>query len=330
MKSLLSILWASSLLYGAPQDGIDDGDNSQMPEIAAFDPLIVQQPISSDAIQFPDPFIEPRRKSPFLAVGLSALFPGLGHAYLGDLKTAGGLGGTAGLGIGLVSSSSNEAVVTNSLVSLQTTWSYGIYAAYRDVRLFNGNAGYSYKMPNDSFADLSFAPFRWRVLKKPEVWGGFLGALALVAGTGYAIQKTAHIQPRLSSGFDKLSPLIAFPIGLGEESLFRGFLQSQLAETFTPWGGIVLSSLAFGAMHIPNALLLEPEDRMGYYTFSLPLITTLGAYFGWVTYKNHSLQESVALHSWYDFAIFAAGALASQTAAAGYSGDFRFALAIPF
>jgi len=117
------------------------------------------------------------------------------------------------------------------------------------------------------------------------------------------------------------------PVGLGEESFFRGFLQSALSETFNPLTGIILSSLLFGAAHIPNAQGLEKAERWRYYTFSLPLITGIGAYCGWLTNKNHSLQESVALHTWYDFIIFSISALATETAATGRPG---FAFAVPF
>ena len=117
-------------------------------------------------------------KSSFLTVSLSSLWPGLGHAYLGDFKTAGTLFGSSGLFISLSSlKNSNESFRDSNSNMLQNTWLYGIYAAYRDVRAYNNNRDYSYKMPTDSFADLAYAPFQWSVLKKPEVWGGFLGAL---------------------------------------------------------------------------------------------------------------------------------------------------------
>jgi membrane protease YdiL (CAAX protease family) len=167
-------------------------------------------------------------------------------------------------------------------------------------------------MPTDSFADLSSAPFTFSVLKKPEVWGGLLGTMALAVTTAYVagFADDAFIQTSAST----LSPLVAFPVGLGEEALFRGCLQSCITEISNPYIGITLSSLAFGAAHIPNAFSMEKDMRRRYYTFSLPLITTIGAYCGWLTYKNNSLKESVALHTWYDFILFAASSLDSAAA----------------
>ena len=96
-----------------------------------------------------------------------------------------------------------------------------------------------------------------------------------------------------------------------------------------PIGGITLSSLIFGAAHIPNAAEMSQDDRRRYYTFGLPLITGLGAYFGWLTYKNNSLKESVAVHAWYDFILMGLGALASE-AVVPTGRPTHFSLAIPF
>jgi len=321
MKTLLTILCSTSLLYS---EVIEE----QIPELIQFDQNLIQQPLTLEAMQFPEPALElSRQKSSFLAVSLSTLMPGLGNAYLGDFKTASGFFGTVSSTIGVAAlSESNETIQLNNLITAQNVWSYGIYAAYRDVRIYNGQLGYSYKMPSDSLSDLTTAPFRFSVMKKPEVWGGILGALACGIGMGSLMHNKARIPIKLSSEMS-ISPFVALPVGIGEEAFFRGFLQSQLSEVLTPWGGIAVSSLAFGAVHIPNAMALEPEDRWRYYAFGLPLITGIGVYCGWLTQKNHSLKESVALHTWYDFVVFSAGTLASGAA---ITGRYEFAFSTPF
>ena len=153
------------------------------------------------------------------------------------------------------------------------------------------------------------------VIKKPEVWGGLLGALT--AGTAVAYFAYAQI-PHAQIKTAYVQPLNAFPVAIGEESFFRGFLQTCLIEKIAPWQAITLSSLAFGAAHIPNALVFHSaKERRSYYTFSLPFITTLGGYMGWMTYKNRSLKESVALHAWYDFTLMCLGAFSTQAAIGG-------------
>jgi membrane protease YdiL (CAAX protease family) len=340
IKFLFVIICISSTvsaeLLGKLEDELDEPqfETTFTEKLAALDTsFLTQQPITSREIQLSASEFELHiPKSSFLAVGLSSFIPGLGHVYLGDMKTAGVLAGSTGVGLGLgfgFSSSlhSKEFIRSTSFLAVETTWLYGIYAAYRDVRTYNKQAGYCYKMPIDSFSDLTSAPFNFRVLKKPEVWGGLLGSLAIAFGAAYLVYPGVnHIHPSLSLK-RTLSPFTAFPIGIGEESFFRGFLQSQLSEWFTPWGGIILSSLIFGVLHMPNAWDLEPQDRRSYYTAIVPLITVSGIYDGWLTYKNHSLKESVAIHAWYDFILFTIGSVAGQTLTKGRS---EFAIAVPF
>ena len=193
-------------------------------------------PLQTD-LQLPTPhFQPPPYKSPFLAVGLSVIFPGLGHVYLGDMQTAGGLMGSTGLGLGLATSHpSSRSIRKNSGSVVMDISFYGIYAAYRDVRKYNGNSGYSYKMPNDSLGDLSYAPFKWSIIKKPEVWGGLLGALAFAFASPHLFNpKNARSKVGLSSSNRKF-PAMALPVGIGEEALFRGYLQPVFSEWLTPW-----------------------------------------------------------------------------------------------
>ena len=335
MKQVLPLLCLTSLVFGNaaeeivdfPQEFVLDSEPSQ--EVAVLDlSSIAQQTPFSDLAQIPAPNFELPRKSVAMAVTLSSLLPGLGHTYLGDMGTAGALMGTTSLGIGMVAwKPTEESVVVPSMLAIQNVWSYGIYAAYRDARIYNGQAGYSYKMPTDSLAALAYAPFNYKILKKPEVWGGLLASLGLAATISYFAypkESTAHAHMKISPKSEL--PFFALPVGIGEESLFRGYLQSQLMEKFKPTGAIILSSLSFGAAHLGNGLLMDREDRWRYYAFSLPFITVMGGYLGWLTHKNHSLQESVALHTLYDLVIFTAGAFATQAAI----GQSEFALAIPF
>ncbi len=255
-------------------------------------------------------------KRPWLATSLSALCPGLGHAYLNDYRTAGTLAGAYGLELGMLNLGSKDTEqLTRNFIALQTTQFYGIYAAYRDVRANNQNVGFRYPMPTDSFQQLLFAPFDWTVIRKPEVWGGVLGCLSL-AVTVSALTHTeeAPATNAICSDFPVIDPFMAFAIGLGEESFFRGYLQSAFSESLTPVGGMITSSILFAAAHIANAELLPEEERMQYYKVSLPVIGSIGAYCSWLTYKNRSLRESVAVHSWYDFVLLAISSAATKAA----------------
>ncbi|HSX14024.1 MAG TPA: CPBP family intramembrane glutamic endopeptidase [Chlamydiales bacterium] len=268
----------------------------------------------------PNSIIPRSSKSPILAATFG-IVPGLGHVYLNDLKTASALAGSAGASLGLYFGT-NEQVHSSGVIGLETTGFYSIYSAYRDARLQNGQLAYSYCMPTESLSDLVYAPFQWSVIKKPEVWGGIVATLGLAVS---ALYLSGRAEPASIEKFG--TPYLALPIGIGEEAFFRGFLQSALAEHCTPWGAITISSVAFGVAHIRNAFDLPAEDRRGYYTFGIPLLTGLGFYYGWLTHKNHSLKESVAAHTWYNFIVIMTSALIAQRANVGKTG---FAVSLPF
>ncbi len=332
MKDLFGLLFVSAVMYAA--DEVTEIPQSEdIVAIESVEPSLFTNPPALLENSAAPPIPELPHKSSFLTVGLSWLVPGLGSAYLGDYKAAAGVFGSYAAGVSLEVVNAQNPQYWSSLAVGQNAWFYGVYAAYRDVRLYNIGDRYSYKMPTDSFNDLSLAPFRWRVLKKPEVWGGFLGIFSLAAVSSYfGYHDTAFIQADSSSktkdAAARLNPLCAFPVGLSEEAFFRGYLQSFLSERFTPAGGMVLSSLAFGAIHVGNAaVFMEPEDQWRYYAFTLPLITSMGGYFSLLTYKNNSLQESVALHTWYDFTLMSLATLATQSASVGKP---RFAISFAF
>jgi len=286
---------------------------AQPDELPPLEPSYLLESPKFEDLPPPDFKLSKPRKSPFLAVSLSTLWPGLGQAYLGDFRSAGGLFASFGVLTGL-SLWDTEFQIGSIETAINLAW-YNIYAAYRDVRAYNSNEGYRHPMPSDTLSELALAPFSWSVIKKPEVWGGLLGALAVAGATTYFFSNDSVESKAPVSSMNAYLPLIAFPVAIGEESLFRGFLQSSLNDSLTPIGSIVLSSLAFGAAHIPNAYALDRRARKEYFAISLPIITTFGAYFGYLTYKNNSLKESVAVHAWYDFILFLGAFSAAQSAA---------------
>lgn len=272
-------------------------------------------------ISTPAPNLQFNEKSPLLA-GTLSIVPGLGHAYLGDMKTAGLLFGSAGLGAGtFFALRSSESAQWSSFQFTQTAWFYSMYAAYRDAKKLTC---VSYQMPQEQFTDLVYAPFQLSVLKKTEVWGGILGALALAITSDLLTPKKGSLA---ASSFDTLKPAFALPIAIAEESLFRGFLQSAISDHTNSIGGLTFSSLAFGAAHLVNTVGFDQEEKKQFYIYNLPMLTLLGAYMGWMTQKNVSLKESVAMHMWYDFCMFSISAFSKNKASIGPT---VFTVAIPF
>ncbi len=315
-KRFLSLLLFSSILYADPADNNEITQEEPLKEeiIASLDaPTFSQEAFLPSKTESPPPKIELKHKSSFTAVSLSFLIPGLGHVYLNDLTTAGGLAASYGLCLASLEKNKDGNEVP-SATGLLNTWFYGVYSAYRDVRIYNSQKGYKYPMPTDSLSDLAKAPFQLSVITKPAVWGGVAGLLAAGATITYFAFPENESTATCSTSDNTVNPLLAFPIGIGEEAFFRGYLQSHLTELSNPTTGIVLSSLIFGAMHIPNALAFPEKDRASYYTYSIPLITSIGGYLGWLTHKTNSLKQGTAVHAWYDFTLFAITAAATSKA----------------
>jgi membrane protease YdiL (CAAX protease family) len=81
---------------------------------------------------------------------------------------------------------------------------------------------------------------------------------------------------------------ISIAAGVGEEWLFRGFLQGELASHLGGVPAIVLASIVFGFCHYITR------------TYFI-LATVLGAIFGWLYFATNNLLTVIVIHSLYDF-----------------------------
>lgn len=82
--------------------------------------------------------------------------------------------------------------------------------------------------------------------------------------------------------------LISIAAGIGEELLFRGFLQAMLGSWFNPWVGLVLASVVFGLAHYLS------------HTYAC-LATLLGVYLGGLWLACDNLLAPMITHALYDF-----------------------------
>ena len=81
---------------------------------------------------------------------------------------------------------------------------------------------------------------------------------------------------------------VSIAAGVGEEWLFRGFLQGELASHLGSIPAIVLASIAFGFCHYITR------------TYFI-LATVLGAVFGWLYFATNNLLVVIVIHALYDF-----------------------------
>jgi membrane protease YdiL (CAAX protease family) len=203
------------------------------------------------------------------------------------------------------------------LLAAQNLWLY----AYADATFEEQRAQQALYVPLDTPAELALAPFNASVIGEPDVWIGTLVSTAIGIAVSAAIGEpldTDHLGEDANLFGQQFDPALGYPLGgavgaglfshvaVGEESIFRGLLQSGMAREADPTTGWIGSSIVFGAAHAPNALALPQNRREAYLLIGVPTITLLGTYLG-ASYRRHdySLAAPVAIHFWYNFLLSA-------------------------
>lgn len=286
----------------------------------------------------------PFDKSPGTALGWALVAPGAGHFYLRQpVKGAAFTVSAVGLlAAGLVLQRSPDATIGDpddpnlrprhplgflASMGAQNVWFYNMFSAYRDARLLRGDIGYRYPISRETLDDLAAAPFSPSVLKSPWVWGGLPAMLGLAVAFSAIVSPSDFRSPRhafdgqrinflghrypTASGFALGEAYLGglfLPVGVGEESLFRGVLQSSLSESLGPWGGWGVASAIFGGVHVFN---FTDDRNAATALYAVPFISFVGSYFGLVYMKSgYQLSRGVALHFWYDFLLSTIGFIA--------------------
>lgn len=131
--------------------------------------------------------------------------------------------------------------------------------------------------------------------------GSCASQLAGVRAHG-ALEAVAH-------AFESQGPrtlvLSIFAIGLGpalgEETFFRGLMQTHVGTSWGRWPGIVTASAAFGLIHA------DPVQG--------PLAFALGCFLGWTVERFGTIRPAVVAHAANNVAFVALAAVPTRTAA---------------
>ena len=197
-------------------------------------------------------------------------------------------------------------------LALQNLWLY----SYADAVFERQRARRLLFVPMDTLGELAIAPFHPKVLSELDVWFGVLASVPAGVGVSLLIDGNLELEnagedPNLfGRTFDSS---VGYPlagavgvglfshVAIGEESVFRGLIQSQMARETSEFSGWLAASLVFGAAHAPNVLVVPTGQRTRYLLAGVPFLTVVGGYFG-LSYRWHdySLAAPVALHFWYD------------------------------
>ena len=287
-----------------------------------------EEPLTDILCELPYRFYGPNKAALF-----SLLIPGPGHIYLGDVNE--GLlllGGETAL---LFSSLLFDRQAIDNLLNDDEENNFrdffsnpplvgavelpllSTYLAYRKAREKNHNIGYKQPLPDESVVDLAKASFDPSIIAKPDFFLPFIfhfGAVLLLQNSIFPDSSTTSSDQAAGEGvhvYGKHLPAsIGYPLGeaglwlsctavsMGEEALFRGYLQSELEERFGKQLGWLTASALFGALHIPNGT--TTKERM----FASLSAFTGGLVLGYFYQKEgYSLRKSIAYHTWWNFSL---------------------------
>jgi hypothetical protein len=186
---------------------------------------------------------------------------------------------------------------------------YSSYGAYRDARS-RDNSGYRLSAPHESLDDLAAAPFSFRYLSRPTT---FIPLAIQAAGV---FRKSYHYRIDREKDVSK-NDLYTFNFAanemtaVGEEAMFRGFLNNEFSDRYGNREGLVISSVIFGISHNGKGQTATPLEA-----------TAAGLYLGWVHQHNgFEAGEGAALHYWINVL---AGIAAIRNGGSAQLLDFRF------
>ena len=269
---------------------------------------------------------------PWVAGWASAFFPGGGFFYLHRPGTGLGYLGVESLELGGVIAAvansgydSHDATTNDRLnrlllpgIWLQDTHALGIYDAYRAARIARKNLGYSTPVPEPGLAGLMLAPLEGHTLIRARV--AIPLAITATGGVAFSLWFRAHHPADAPTAWERSrAPLLSrstpiggafaaneanyagtfYAVGIGEEALFRGVLQTTFDEWFGTVPGLLAGSAIFGLAHFINDPT-HPLLAAGNVGFT----AVLGTYLGWMYLDDgYDLRASVALHVWYDFLV---------------------------
>ena len=275
-----------------------------------------------------DEYVDPRpMKRTAVAGWLGLFFPGLGHHYLGEHTR-----GFVFLGAESVELTAAVVTVSTSgwdpdnpadtryqrallpLAWLQNTHLLGVYDAWRLARLRAPEGRFRTPTPTPATEELLWAPLAFGQLRRP----GVAIPLAAVFGAGIGLSYLAREEgpgsfyeldriPVFSREVDRSAALgvalgyygtTFYAVGIGEEALFRGVIQTAFEEKMGPTFGWLTATAFFGLLHAANG------STPGQSAVAVGVTSVVGGYLGWMYQRDgYDLTGPTFFHTWYDVGI---------------------------
>lgn len=160
--------------------------------------------------------------------------------------------------------------------------------------------------------ELYLAPFRRENIVTP-----ITGGMVLLAGIFLGFEKTREqhrfrdvrqmyfvdryiSRNQALAAYGATSLAMSWAAGVGEEYIARNYLMPIFDYRFGQKKGLMLSSLAFGGLHMTNLFFAEKPDYQAT-LLQVAQATVLGYFLGRdVQKRNYNIGPAVAAHMWYD------------------------------
>jgi len=166
----------------------------------------------------------------------------------------------------------------------------------------------------------------WRDLgfRKPQPWRS-LWLLWLPGLYLLALGATGIVQGHLQPAAVAMVLVNTAMVGFSEELAFRGVLWGAVRRAMPFWPGFFLVSMAFGSVHVFNAILTGELAAAG--------VQALNAFMSGCAYlairiRTRSILPIMIVHAAWDFVVFLVGSGADHAAAPGADTGLQFVFGI--
>jgi len=131
-----------------------------------------------------------------------------------------------------------------------------------------------------------------------ERWGQAVG-LGILIGMVVLFLRARPFAPERLAQANVWWALVTYTVvALGEETLYRGFLQGQLEAWLGRWWGYLTTALLFTALHLP-ARLLGGEPMASALTYALVQLLPMALLFGGtMLMANHAAAPALVHLAW--------------------------------
>lgn len=143
-------------------------------------------------------------------------------------------------------------------------------------------------------------PGWWKLLWLPALYLAALGSLGMLTG-------------KLDANGLAMVLINTAMVGFSEELAFRGVLWGAARKALSFWTGFLLVSLAFGSVHVFNAVLTGELAAAGLQAFNAFMS---GAAYLAIRIRTRSIIPIMIIHALWDFAVFLSGSGADKAPAA--------------